>query len=99
MAETIRIESPRPGAHWHRVDRCLVRWQVSGPLAYPCRVLLERPTSRGWAPVAVLASTVDPRARQIAVAVPQVPCGTYRVRIASPELPAAACSGPLSLTE
>ncbi|MFI5806739.1 hypothetical protein [Streptomyces sp. NPDC051561] len=97
--EAIRIEYPAPGAHWQCADRCLVQWQVSGPLAYPCRVVLERPTDHGWAAVAVLANAVDPRARQVAVAVPEVPRGMYRVRIASPELTTAAYSEPLSLSD
>ncbi len=96
--EAIRIETPASGAHWRCVERCVVRWQVTGALDYPCKVLLEKPTPAGWQPVVTLATLVDPRACQVAVAVPAMPEGTYRVRIDSPELAAAACSGSLSLT-
>ncbi|QGV82230.1 hypothetical protein [Streptomyces ficellus] len=93
--ESLHVRSPTAGTCWTCVERHRIDWQYTGELWHPCDVLLERRTDQGWTTAALLAAHVDPRALGTSVVVPELPTGPYRVRITSPELPAAACSPPL----
>ncbi|OKK03755.1 hypothetical protein AMK26_20255 [Streptomyces sp. CB03234] len=96
--DSLHVRSPAEGTRWTCVERHRISWQYTGALWHPCDVVLERRTDEGWAPAALLAAHVDPRALGTSVVVPDLPSGPYRVLITSPELPAAACSPPLVIS-